>query len=152
MAATVTGKDAILYIMNKGAGIPPTKGVGTWGVSDFSITLDRGTVEQELVGQPGNYFDQGALSIEGSFTNCKFAASGNSDSLLNIIDGTGTNEYVRISGSVGSTLPITWYFVSCQITSYEVAIGDADTITEASMDFQVINPHQTTYATGHLKA
>ena len=43
----------------------------TLGLSDFTITLDRGTVEQELVGEPGNYFLAGSMSVEGSFTAAK---------------------------------------------------------------------------------
>jgi len=145
MAATVTGKNATVAI-----GVSTLKDQNTWAISDFSITFDRGTVEQELVGQPGNYFDQGALSVEGSLTQCRFAASGNADALMNLIDGTGANEYIRISGSVGSTGGISWYFVSCQITSYEVTMGDADTITEASIDWQLIDPQHVSYSAGNI--
>jgi len=153
MAATVTGKSATLYIGATAAGgSDPTKGVNTWAISDFSLTFDRGSVEQELIGQPGNFFDQGALSIEGSLTQCRFAASGNADALLNVVDGTGDQAYFRVSGAVGSTGGLTFYFKSCQVTSYEVSIGDADTITEASIDFQVLNPYDATYSAGSIKA
>jgi hypothetical protein len=150
MAATVTGKNANVYIGDSSA--VPSKGQDIWGISDFSVTFDRGTVEQELIGQPGNYFDQGALSIEGSLTNCRFAASGNAEALLNIVDGSGDNEFFRVSGSIGSTNGLTFYFKSCQVTSYEVTMGDASTITEASIDFQVINPYSCTYSAGHVEA
>jgi hypothetical protein len=33
----------------------------TIGLSDFSITFNRGTVEQELVGEIGNYSAAGSL-------------------------------------------------------------------------------------------
>jgi len=152
MAATVTGRDAEVYIgANAAGGASPTKGHDTWAMSDFSITFDRGSVEQELLGQAGNYFDQGALSIEGSLTQCRFAASANADALLNIVDGTGSNAYFRVSGGVGSTPNgLRFYFKSCQVTSYEVSIGDADTITEASIDFQVLDPYNATYSNGKI--
>jgi hypothetical protein len=146
MGATVTGRNAVLFL---GTAAPPTKGINVWGVSDLSVTFDRGSVEQELIGQPGNYFDQGSLSIEGSITNCRFAASGNADALLNIID-SDTYPNLRISGAIGSDNGLTFYFRSAQVTSYEVAIGDGDTISEASIDFQVLNPADCSYNLGHI--
>ena len=151
-SSTVTGKDARVYLYaNGGTGALATKGVDTWGVSDFSLTFDRGTVEQELVGQTGNYFDQGALSIEGSLTNCKFAASGNADLLINLIDPS-TYPNLRVSGQIGASPALSWYFMSCQVTSYEVTAGDADTISEMSIDFQILDPHKVAYtsSTGHI--
>ena len=148
--ATVTGKNATVYIYaSGGTGAIADKGVNTWGISDFSLTFDRGTVEQELVGQTGNYYDQGALSIEGSITNCKFAASGNADMLINMIE-TSTYPNLRISGSIGGTGALSWYFLSTQATSYEVTVGDADTISEMSIDFQVLDPHRVSYSAGHI--
>lgn len=146
MAATVTGEDATLYL-RLSTGTLSTGDVELWAISDFSLTLDRGTVEQELVGQIGNYFTQGSLSAEGSITNCRFAASGNSDMLMNLVD-TDTYPYLSISGSVGATNPIKWYLVSCQVTNYEISIGDADTISELSADFTVMDPYNLTYDTG----
>jgi hypothetical protein len=146
MAGTVTGKDARVYIAISAAALT-THGVALWGISDFSVTMDRGTVEQELVGQVGNYFDQGAISIEGSVTNCKFAASGNCDMLFNLVE-TATYPIVLISGTVGSTNPLKWHFTSAQITNYEVTAGDADTISELSFDFQLLNPYQVSYSNG----
>jgi len=142
--ATVTGRSATIYLGDD-SGVP-TADHSTWAISDFSLTFDRGTVEQELIGQPGNYFEQGSLSVEGSLTQCKFGISGNSPLLDNLIDTTN-NEYIRISGNVGST-ELKFYLVSCQVTSYEVTMGDADTITEASIDFQVIDPYNVSYAAG----
>ena len=136
---TVTGKDAIIAIN--------AKADSTWGLSDFSVTFDKGTVEQELVGELGNYFTYGSLSVNGSYTCCKFAASGNADSLKNLL---GDTTYISISGTTGSNL--SWYFTSCQITGYDVTMGDADTITEASIDWIVMHPNQVTItdATGHV--
>lgn len=139
---TVTGKDAIVAFTSGST----FKTQSTWGVSDFSLSFTRGTVEQELVGETGNYYDYGALSCEGSFTNCKFAASGNSDALSSIIDSC----YLHISGTTGSNL--SWYLVSNQVTGYDVTYGDADTITEASIDFVNMIPYNITIdtSTGYI--
>ena len=125
---TVTGKSAKVRINGKAQ--------STWGISDFSLTFDKGTVEQELVGETGNYFDFGSLAVNGSYTCCKFAASGNADALINILDSA--DSYIEISGTTGSNL--SWYFKSCQITGYDVSVGDADTITEASIDWVQMSP------------
>ena len=132
---TVTGKDATIIIMSGAT----AKNQGVWGISDFSLTLDRGTVEQELVGETGNWFAQGALSIEGSYTNCKFAASGNCDALVSLIE----SQNLTISGNV-SAGSLSWLFVSSQVTGYDITMGDADTITEASIDFVVLDPYNVT--------
>ncbi|RLB21132.1 MAG: hypothetical protein DRG71_08730 [Deltaproteobacteria bacterium] len=141
---TVTGKNAKICIYSGST----AKKHSVWGISDFSLTVDRGTVEQELVGETGNCFTFGALSIDGSYTNCKFAASGNADALISIIDGCN----VIVSGSI-DTYNLSWFFTSCQITGYDISIGDADTITEASIDFTVMDPYRVTYnaSTGHIQ-
>jgi len=141
---TVTGNDANICIYSGST----AKTHSMWGISDFSLTFDRGMVEQELVGETGNYFTFGALSIEGSYTNCKFGASGNADAITSIVDGHD----IKISGSIG-TSNISWFFSSCQITGYDITIGDADTITEASVDFTVMDPYRVTYnaSTGHVE-
>ena len=128
---TVTGKDATIVIYSGST----AKYHSMWGISDFSLTFDRGTVEQELVGETGNWFGQGAMSIEGSYTNCKFAASGNADALIGIIEGCN----LVVSGNVGAGL-LSWRFVSSQVTGYDITMGDADTISEASIDFVVMDP------------
>lgn len=154
MASIVTGRSAKLWINSGNSTAANAFTQTTWthtlyGTSDVSFTFDRGTVEQELVGQPGNYFDQGALSIEGSFTNCRFGSSGAALHLLNCLN-TDTYPNFRISCQIGTgSLSVCLY--SAQVTSYEVAIGDADTISEASIDFTVMNPFQATYTTGVIK-
>jgi len=137
---TVTGKNATVVIAGKADSV--------WGISDFSLTCDKGIVEQELVGEIGNYYTYGSLSVEGSYTCCKFAASGNEEALMNVI---GHSTYITISGTTGSNL--SWYFHSCQITGYDVTMGDADTITEASIDWISMHPNQITIvdATGHME-
>ncbi len=137
---TVTGRSATVWIASGGS-----TALGTWkshsayGISDFSLTLARGTVEQELVGETGNYYAPGSLSIDGSYTNCKFAASANSEDIASIVNAT----YVWISGSTGASMK--WCFASCMITGYDVALGDADTISEASIDFIVMDPYNVTW-------
>ena len=158
MAGTVTGEGANVWIAShSGSYVVPSytnKDHATFAISDFNLTLDRGTVEQDLIGQPGNYFDQGKLSVEGSLTQCRFGASANADLLASIIDGTGLYEYVTVSGQVaadtGSITYLKWYLVSCQVTGYDITIGDADTITEASIDFIVLDPQNITYTTGTI--
>ena len=154
MAGTVTGEKANLWMASHAAGIDATldstKAHGTFAISDFSLTFDRGTVEQELVGQTGNYFTQGSLSIDGSLTQCRFGASGNSDLLENMMSATGDNQYITISGQISdddSTF-LSWVFVSCQVTGYDITMGDADTITEATIDFVVLDPYNVTCTNG----
>lgn len=144
----VTGEDANIAIGAHAAGSSETlKSHSTYGISDFSLTIDRGSVTQELVGEVGDYQTPGSMSIEGSYTQCKFATSGVADALENVL---GTTAYITISGSTGANL--SWYFTSCQITGYDVSIGDGDTISEASIDWVVLNPDRVTMdtSTGHL--
>ena len=134
--ALLTGEDATILI-----GGSYTTAI-TYGLSDISFTIDRGTVEQELVGTAGNYFTQGALSIEGSLTNCRFAASGNSPFLDSIVDGT----VFILSGQIDGSDSLNFCFVSCQVTGYDISIGDASTISEASIDWTLLDPKNVTYA------
>jgi len=160
MAGTVTGKDANLWICAHSGGatlatIASRFADGehdhtAFGVGDFSLTLDKGTVEQELIGQVGNYYDQGSLSMDGSLTSIQFATSGVSDMLLNLVDAgaTGYWKYLAISGCVSDATDATylsWFLVSCQVTGYDISMGDADTITEASIDFTVMDPFNVAY-------
>ena len=157
MSGTVTGEQADVFMAcHSGAGSVQSwtsKDHSTFSVSDFSLTFDRGTVEQELVGQIGNFFTKGSLSIEGSLSQCKFGTSGNCDLLENMVNGTGAYEYVSISGCIDDddkSNTIRWYLVSCQVTGYDVTMGDADTITEASIDFVVLDPYNVTCTSGYI--
>jgi hypothetical protein len=150
MAGTVTGEHAQVWIAaHSGTPSFTSKSHSNWGIGDFSLTFDRGTVEQNLIGERGNYFDQGALSCEGSLTAAKFATSGLADILDNLLDNdSGTYKYLAISGTVSTDTDATylsWYLRSCQVTGYDISIGDADTITEASIDFQHLLPQALTY-------
>jgi len=138
--ALLTGEDATILI---GASFTNAT---TYGLSDISFGLDRGVVEQELVGTAGNYYTQGALSVEGSLTNCRFAASGNSPFLDSIVEGT----VFKLSGQIDGSDSLNFCFASCQVTGYEVSIGDASTITEASIDWTLLDPKNVTYASQKL--
>lgn len=150
MAGTVTGKNARVWIAaHSGSPTFTNKDHSAWGIGEFTLTLDRGTVEQNLIGQRGNFFDQGSLSLEGSLTAAKFATSGLADILDNLIDtDAGTYKYLAISGVISTDTDATylsWYLRSCQVTGYDISIGDADTITEASIDFTHLLPQALTY-------
>jgi hypothetical protein len=138
MGVILRGKDAQVKIGGKAQSV--------FGISEFSIELSRDTNEQELLGAEGNEFYEGPISIEGSYTCCKFAASGNSEALDAIVSGT----VVEISGTVSGGSYFSWYLPSCQITSYDVTGGDASTITEASIDFTVMNPKDVSYSSGQV--
>lgn len=144
----ITGKDAYIFLRESNTGdlkdVPET-----WAISDFSLTLDKGTVEQELVGKTGNYFMGGALSVDGSFTQCRFAASGNYELLKSIVEST----YIEISGGVdsGAGNTLRWHLHSAQVTGYDVSFGDANTITEASIDFTIMNVKDLYYADNTIK-
>jgi hypothetical protein len=150
MAGTVTGKGAKVYLAAHAAGTVPTmtNNHAYYGIGDFSLTFSRDTVEQNLIGQRGNYFDQGSLSVEGSLTECKFAVSG-ADDLNNLLDtDAGTYKYLAVSGTISTETDATylkWYLTSCQVTGYDISIGDADTVTEASIDFTHLLPQNMRY-------
>jgi len=133
---TYTGRSSDLYFANQSAA-PSTATHSVMGIGDFSLTLDRGTVEQELVGQKGNYFSQGAISIEGSLTSVKLASGAAGiflDALIN-------NSKIQVSGGVASTSGLRFNFTSGSITGFDLSLGDASTVTEASIDFTVLNPY-----------
>lgn len=135
----ITGKDAYIYIAKSGDS--QKDACDTWAVSDFTVNLDRGTIEQELVGEIGNYFTAGSLSIDGSLTNCRFAASGNYELIESIVE----SNLIEISGGIHTTESATnlkWFFHSAQITGFDITFGDANTITEASIDYAIMNPYQ----------
>jgi len=135
MTATPTvykGDDATIRITANGAGMSHTD----LAISDFSITLDKGTVEQELVGETGNYFIAGSMSIDISLTSCKLHSTAVGRIVSDMIDGYT----VTISGSCG-TNSLNFYFKSAQVTGFDFSLGDADTITEGSVDFSLLKPY-----------
>jgi len=137
---TYTGQDAAIKIGSGSTTLSHT----VLAISDFSLTFDRSTVEQELVGEAGNYFTQGAMSIDGSLTSCKLG-SGATGLML----GSIVNSYnVWVSGAVASTSGLKFFFKSCQITGFDISIGDASTITEGSIDFTVLDPYNVTKSFG----
>jgi len=135
MAGTPTiykGDDAAIRITASGSNMSHT----TLAISDFSITFDKGVNEQELVGETGNYFLAGSLSIDGSLTSCKV----HSTAVGNIVADMIAGKTVTVSGSCGAN-SLHFYFVSAQVTGFDFSIGDADTITEGTIDFSLIKPY-----------
>ena len=130
---TYTGKDASIWIYSGSTSVAHS----AVAISDFSLTLDKGVVEQELVGEIGNYRVGGSISAEGSLTHCKL------DGTSHLIGALVNGNRIKISGNSG-TNSLHFYLVSCAVTGFDISIGDADTITEGSVDFSVMTPYQLT--------
>jgi hypothetical protein len=63
-------------------------------------------------------------------------------------DDTARYKYLMISGTISTDTDSSyfrWCLASCQVTGFDVSIGDADTITEASVDFTMLNPQDLIY-------
>jgi hypothetical protein len=140
----VTGKDARVWISSGNATLAPGAETqqthSTYAISDFGLTLARGTVEQPLIGETGNYWSYGGLTIDGTYTNCRFGTKEIADDLYSIIN----SKMIRVSGNAGSSL-LKWYFTSCQVTGFDVKFGDANTITNASVSFTIMDPFMVLY-------
>lgn len=153
---TVTGRDARVYMVSHNAGTAPVwtnkDSYDTFGIADFTITFSRDTISQDLIGVAGPYNTQGTISCDGSMTVSKFG--GNFDILLgNLVDTGVTNtgtKYIAISANVSTTdaTYLNVYLTSCQITGYDVTVGDAGTITNAAIDFIDLIPQKLSYSTG----
>jgi hypothetical protein len=130
-----TGEDATVWIKN-GTVTGGWIGHSTLAISDFSITIARGTAEQELVGSKGNYRLAGARSVEGSLTSCKLTTAGIGSIISGMINGTG----VQISGNLGAN-SLHFYFKSAMITGFDFSIGTSDDITQGSLDYTLLQPY-----------
>lgn len=131
---TYTGEDATISLYTN-AGTQRTH--SDLAISDFSLTIARGTAEQPLVGSKGNYFLAGARSIEGSLTACRIHNTALGSLIENMIDGNT----IRVSGNTG-TNSLHFYLKSCQVTGFDFSIGPADEITEGTIDFAVLYPYR----------
>jgi len=138
---TYRGNNAKIVIASAGYGSTQTH--STLAISDVSLTISRGTAEQELVGETGNFFLAGSRSIEGSLTACKLTDTGLGSILVSGLIGASN---VQISGSVGDN-SLHFYFKSCQITGFDFSIGTADEITEGSIDFTLLYPYKVSSVT-----
>ena len=157
---TVTGRDARIYMVSHQAGSiswtnKASNSYDTYGIGDFTINFTADTVDQDLIGVAGPYRARGTIGNDGSLTISKFG--GNMDILLENLIDTGTyktsTKYIGISGAV-STAEATYLsfcLASCQITGYDVTLGDAGTITNASIDFINMVPHALKYAGGAVR-
>lgn len=128
------GEDATLYIGSGGTANKLSH--STLAISDFSLTLSKGTAEQELVGEKGNYFIAGSLSAEGSLTACKL----HSTAVGKIVNLMIVGAPMSVSGNCGAQ-SLHFYLRSCQVTGFDFSIGTADEITEGSVDFTVLYPY-----------
>lgn len=132
-----TGEDATIWIRNNtGTTAGGWLSHPTLAISDFSITIARGTAEQELVGSKGNYRLAGARSVEGSLTSCKLTTAGVGSIISGMINGTG----VQISGNAGAN-SLHFYFKSAMITGFDFSIGTSDDITQGSLDYTLLYPY-----------
>jgi len=127
------GSDAVLKFFGGSAVGAALVGHGTFAISDFTLTLSKGTVEQELVGEIGNYSIAGSLTAEGSLTGCKMYAAGLGVMLDCLINGTN----FIVSGQCGSN-SLHFFLKSCQVTGFDFTLGTADDITEGSVDYTML--------------
>lgn len=106
------------------------------GIADFSITVSRDIVEQPLMSQKGPWRSAGPITIEGSFTQAKFLHSP-------VLDSLQAGTYVSISGQTADNTAngLSWYFENCIITRFDVSMGDASTVTTATVDYVVIDAY-----------
>jgi len=128
-----TGEDATIEIIDV-AGTGKTH--STLAISDFSLTISRGTSEQELLGEKGNFMLAGSRSVEASLTSCKLTQAG----IGTIVSGMIGGKSVQVSGNCGAN-SLHWYFRSCQVTGFDFSIGTADEISEGSIDFAILHPY-----------
>jgi len=139
------GNDAKVWLVGTAGGAAPGgtwTAHGTFALSDFTLTLSKGTVEQELIGEIGNYQIAGALTAEGSMTGCKMYSTGLGVLLGCLIGGTN----LGVSGNCGAN-SLHFYLRSCQVTGFDFTLGSAEDITEGSVDFAVLYPYKISSVT-----
>jgi hypothetical protein len=162
MPGTVTGRDARIYMVSHAAATAPVWGnkssysYDTYGMGDFTLTFGSDIIDQPLVGVAGPYRTRGVVTCEGSLSLSRFG--GGMDIILENLITTGTGNYpatkfIAISGAVSTAEAtyLSFYLVSCQITGYDVTVGDAGTITTAAIDFINLVPQALTYGGGAVK-
>lgn len=128
------GEDATLYLGSGGTANKLSH--GTLAISDFNLTLSKGTAEQELIGEKGNFYLAGSLSAEGSLTACKLHSTALGKIANIMIQGIP----MSVSGNCGAQ-SLHFYLRSCQVTGFDFSIGTADDITEGTVDFTVLYPY-----------
>jgi len=133
-AKVYTGEDASVTITDNSAHALSHTALA---ISDFSLTFSKGTAEQELVGEKGNFMIAGALSAEGSLTSCKLHNTAVGYLVSDMVNGNS----VQVSGSCGPN-SLHFYIRSCQITGFDFSIGTADEITEGTIDFTALYPYK----------
>ena len=131
-----TGEDATVWIRSGPSSYGSWLGHSTLAISDFSLTISRGTAEQELIGSKGNFQLAGARSVEGSLTSCKLTTIGLGPIISGMISGTP----IQISGNFGGG-NLRFFFKSAMTTGFDFSIGTADDITQGSMDYTLLQPY-----------
>ena len=136
---TYRGSDAKIYVsgtkVQDFGGGSPGIAMSTFGFGDYSMTLARGTVEQPLVGEIGNFKAAGTLTCEGSFTVSKLDSNAAVFFLASMITGGR----MMISGNAGAN-SVSWYYASCMLSGFDIKLGDANTITTATVGYKVMDP------------
>jgi hypothetical protein len=133
---TYTGEDATVWLKSGPDGFGSWISHATLAISDFSLTVSRGTAEQKLIGSKGNYSLAGARSVEGKLTSCKLTTTG----LGLLISGMISGYVTQVSGNLGSTA-LHFYFKSAMITGFDFKVGTADDITQGSVDYTLLQPY-----------
>lgn len=140
---TYTGEDATIWLKYGGADVGGWLTHATLAISDFTLTISRGTAEQELVGSKGNYQLAGARNVEGSLTSCKLTT----DALGILVSGMIAGVPTQISGNFGGG-NTRFYFKSGMITGFDFTVGTADDITEGTIDFTLLQPYMVSGVQG----
>ena len=135
MAAIYTGRDARIWLWS-GLAVTAPITHSNLAISDFSLTLSKDTLEQELVGEIGNYFIAGGLTAEGSLTACKLHSTAVGKLIQYMINSTP----IVVSGQCGAEA-LHFYFKSCQISGFDFTINTAGDISEGTVDFTILYPY-----------
>lgn len=133
---TYTGEDATIWLKYGNSSVGSWLNHSILAISDFSLTISRGTAEQKLVGSKGNFSLAGARNVEGSLTSCKLTTDAVGILLSGMIAGVPT----QISGNLGAA-SLHFYFKSAMVTGFDFSIGTADDITEGSLDYTLLQPY-----------
>jgi len=131
---TYTGEDATIWLKYGASDVGGWLAHSVLAISDFALTISRGTAEQELVGSKGNYSLAGARNVEGSLTSCKLTT----DAVGILVSGMIAGVPTQISGNLGAD-SLHFYFKSAMITGFDFTIGTADDITEGSLDYTLFS-------------
>jgi hypothetical protein len=133
---TYTGADARITIWQRlSTGDTNALSQSAMGISDIDLAISREIVEQSLIGEEGNLFVPGSISMDGSFTACKL----DKDFAGTLLGAVVSGNYFVVSGTVGSK-SLSFYLISCLCNGFDLVMGDSETISEGSIDFLIADP------------